>query len=327
MKNILKTLNSLSSMKMSRRQFMKTAAAAILFSSLGGKFMKRAAAATDTSSGRPKKGIKGNYDLVMADGPDPYVNTVEAVKAMGGMEKFVPKNATVVIKPNIGWDRVPDQAANTDPMVVAALVDMSFKAGAKRVNVFDITCNEARRCYENSGIKQAAQSRGAQVYYPDLWNVAKAQFSYPSTMQDWPVLKDALECDTFINVPVLKNHALTGLTLSMKNLMGVCGANRGVMHTGIGPRLVDITDFISPELTVIDAHRVLTRNGPSGGNINDVITLNKLLVSTDPTLADMVAAKLVNVEPSAIPYIKNAIDRKFGITDMNSAKMLKIKTA
>ena len=274
------------------------------------------------SNGRPKKRIKGEHDLVCAKGEDPYTMTVKAVEAMGGMERFVKKNGVVVIKPNIGWDRTPEQAANTNPLVVAALVDLCFKAGAKRVNIFDMSCNDARRCYENSGIERAAKERGANVYFPDDWDVVKAKFKYASQMEGWAVLRDAVECDTFINVPVLKHHGLTKLTISMKNLMGVCTGNRGLIHQDIAAKIVDLTDFISPDLTVIDAFRFLYRNGPTGGNLNDVKRLDSLIVATDPTLADAYAAQLAGLHPLSLENIKVAAQRKFGSADIDKADVV-----
>ena len=325
MKKLAYFYNFLLRKKVSRKKFI-TFSFAGLAALLSQNFMFKFALAKDGDSyGRPKNNIKGNHDLVAVLGEDPYQITVKAVEAMGGMERFVKKNGVVVIKPNIGWDRSQEQAGNTNPQVVAALIDMSFKAGAKRVNIFDITCNDPRRCYINSGIEQVAKEKGATIYITDDWNVVRARFNYKSPMEGWPVFKDALDCDTFINVPILKNHALTGLTLSMKNLMGVCGGNRGLMHNDIGPKLVDITDFISPDLTIIDAYRILVRNGPTGGSLEDVAYKKTVIAATDPTLADSYACKLVGVDPLSIPYIKVAADRKFGNYDVDRADILTLK--
>jgi len=312
--------------KMTRGQFLKLLVSGIAFLPLTGRLLRKAEAAQGSVfNGRPASGVKGDYDLVIAKGEDPYAMTVKAVESMGGMGRFVKKGATVVVKPNIGWDRAPEQAGNTNPQVVAALVDMAYKAGAKRVNVFDVTCNDPRRCYYNSGIEKAAADAGAKVYFPDDWNTVKANFGYPSLMEGWPILADAIECDTFINVPVLKHHGLTRLTLSMKNLMGVCGGDRGKMHRDIGPKLVDLTRFINPDLTVIDAYRVLTRNGPTGGNLADVEAMKTIVVATDPVLADTYASQLAGVDPMAVPYLKSAAQQKFGSLDVEGAKKITVE--
>ncbi|MFH0754120.1 MAG: DUF362 domain-containing protein [Candidatus Omnitrophota bacterium] len=307
--------------KIGRGTFMKICLGWLLVLIAENRALKVAFAEVTQAGPRPKKSIATDHDLVVASGLDPYKNTVAVIDGLGGMERFVKKGAVVVVKPNIGWDRTPQQAANTNPAVVAALIELCYKAGARRVNVFDVTCNDARRCYENSGIQQAAKEKGAEVYFADSWNVVKARFPYESPMQGWTLLRDAVVCDTFINVPVLKHHGLTGLTLSMKNLMGVCTGVRGLMHVDIGPKLVDLTDFISPELTVVDATRMLVRNGPSGGNLADVETLNKVFASIDPVLADTFACQMVKKDPMSVSYLQDAARRKFGRSDLAQARI------
>ncbi|MFH1995369.1 MAG: DUF362 domain-containing protein [Candidatus Omnitrophota bacterium] len=309
---------------LTRRGFLKVCASALAVFAASSLFSRLVYAKKESSSGRPKKNIKGDYDLVAVGGEDPYKMTVESIRSMGGMGRFVKKDDVVVVKPNIAWDRAPEQACTTNPLVVAAVIDLAFEAGAKRVNVFDITCNDAKRCYDTSGIQQAAKEHGANVFHPDDWNSVSAHFDYESPMEDWPMLRDALDCDAFINVPVLKSHGLAGLTIAMKNLMGVCCGNRGKIHFDIGRKLVDITDFISPELTVVDAYRVLVRNGPTGGNLSDVVDTRVVLAATDATLADVYAATLVGVDPMSLPNIKAAFKRNFGSTDIAKANILKL---
>jgi len=320
-------LQSFFKKKISRKNFLKLGLGFLAFIGLGNPNDKIYAALNkaESSSGRIKKGIKGKHDLVIAKGEDPYLITAKAVEAMGGMEQFVKKGSVVLIKPNIGWDRSPEQAANTNPEVVAALIDLCLKAGAKRVNLFDATCNEPRRCYYNSEVQKIAQEHGANVFFPDRWNTLKAKFKYESPMEDWPIFREAIECDTFINVPIAKHHGLTRLTLSMKNLMGVCSGNRGQIHHRIGRKLVDLTDFINPDLTVIDAYRVLLRNGPQGGNLADVEKKNTVIIGTDPTLSDTFTCKLMNHDPFSVPYVKEAASRKFGNFNLDKADILRIQ--
>lgn len=310
--------------KISRKKFIKLCGIGAGSLALNSALFKFVFGQDDNFNGRVVEKVKGLRDLVVVKGEDPYVMTIRAIGEMGGMEKFVKKNSIVLIKPNIGWDRSPEQAANTNPQVVGALVDMCFKAGAKRVNIFDRPCNEAKRCYKNSGIEKIAREKGANVYFPDDWNIVKAKFNYKSPMEGWPVYRDALECDTFINVPVLKQHILTRLTLSMKNLMGVCSGNRGLMHFGISTRLAHLTDFIKPDLTVIDAYKVLMKNGPTGGNLADVMDMKTLIAGTDPVLCDSYAAKLMGKGPLSIGYIDQAVKHGLGNADITKADILTV---
>jgi len=310
--------------KITRKGFLKLCGIGAGSLVLNSALIKFAFGQEEVSTGRPGKKIKGLHDLVAVKGEDPYVMTLKAVEALGGMEKFVRKNSIVLIKPNIGWDRSPEQAGNTNPYVVGALVDMCFKAGAKRVNIFDNTCNDPKSCYKNSGIERIAKEKGANVYFPDGWNVLKAKFAYNSPMKDWPIYRDALECDTFINAPILKHHRLAELTISMKNLMGVCSGNRGFIHFDMGTKLAHLTDFIKPDLTIIDAYRVLKRNGPTGGNLEDVLDMKIILAGTDPVLCDSYAAKLMNKEPLSISCIGEAVKLNLGNADITKADILAI---
>jgi uncharacterized protein (DUF362 family) len=310
--------------KISRKGFVKLCGIGAGALAMSNGLLKFAFGQDSVSTGRTVKKIKGLHDLVAVKGDDPYAITVKAMEAMGGIEKFVKKNSVVLIKPNIGWDRSPEQAGNTNPYVVGALVDMCFKAGAKRVNIFDNTCNDPKRCYENSGIEKIAREKGANVYFVDDWNVLKAKFSYDSPMEGWPIYRDALECDTFINAPVLKNHGLTGLTLSMKNLMGICSGSRGQIHFNIGVKLAHLTDFIKPDLNVIDAYRVLEKNGPTGGNLEDVLDIKTVIMSPDPVLCDSYAAKLMGKDPMSISYINQASKLNLGSVDLEKADIFTV---
>lgn len=167
MEKLFKRFQSLCERPLTRRGFLKVClalAGLALFSRR--ESMAASAVESALSTGRPKRGSRGEHDLVVTDGEDPRDLVVRAMQAMGGMSRFVRPKDVVVIKPNIGWDRTPEQAGNTNPLVVAALVELAFQAGAKKVKVFDVTCNDARRCYENSGIRRAAEEKGASVFLP-----------------------------------------------------------------------------------------------------------------------------------------------------------------
>jgi uncharacterized protein (DUF362 family) len=132
------------------------------------------------------------------------------------MKKFISKGDIVVIKPNIGWDRLPEQAANTNPEVVATLVRMCLESGAKKVKVFDRPVNDPRRCYVQSGIHQAATAAGAEMNYVDERRFRETKIN-GLVLKTWPLYEDILSADKVINVPIAKHHSLSKLTMSMKN--------------------------------------------------------------------------------------------------------------
>jgi uncharacterized protein (DUF362 family) len=260
--------------------------------------------------------------LVYARGKDYSDLVTRVVGSLGGMEQFVKPGDKVVVKPNIGWDRNPGQAANTHPLVVKALVEQALAAGAARVMVFDRTCNEERRCYVNSGIRDAlgaVKDRRLRVYHPDSRKYVPVDVERGKAVRRLEIYKDALEADSYINVPVAKHHSLSRLTLGLKNSMGVLGGDRGKMHHDLGQKLADLATVVRPTLTVIDATRILLRSGPQGGDLKDVKVMDTVIASADPVAADAYATTLFDLQPEAIESTKAAF--RMGLGEMQIANM------
>ncbi len=251
--------------------------------------------------------------MIVAQGGDDVAQLARrAIDALGGIRRFVSRSDVVVLKPNIGWDRTPEQAANTNPALVAEVVRQCLEAGAKKVIVTDVSCNDARRCFQRSGIAAAARSAGAQVILPEPERFRDVDLQ-GEVLQNWPVLEPFLAADKIINLPIAKHHSLSGTTLGMKNWYGILGGPRHQLHQRIHESLVDLADFIRPTLTIIDCYRVLIRNGPTGGNLEDVVLKKTLLAGTDPVALDAYAAKAYwNLDLNALPYLRLAAERGLG---------------
>ncbi|MBW2521978.1 MAG: DUF362 domain-containing protein [Deltaproteobacteria bacterium] len=257
-----------------------------------------------------------------ATGKDYYRLTAMVLEPLGGIGTFVKSGEKVVIKPNIAWDRNPEQAANTHPLVVKALVELSLEAGAGKVMVFDRSCNEPRRCYVNSGIQQVMKSlkdKRLAYYHPDDRKFIPVNIERGKAVNRLEIYRDALEADTYINVPVAKHHSLSRLTLGLKNSMGVLGGNRGSMHHNLGQKLADLATVIRPKLTLIDATRILLRNGPQGGSLDDVKILDTLVASADPVACDAFATTLFDLAPDEIASTVAAY--KMGLGEMDLERM------
>ena len=243
--------------------------------------------------------------------------THQAIEALGGMNRFVSKGNIVWIKPDIGWDRRPEQAATTNPDVVATLVEMCYQAGAKKVLVSDNPCNPARLTFPRSGIQQAAEKAGAEVVFPDERKFRKMSV-LGKVLKEWEVYQDVFEADRLINVPIAKNHNLCLATLGMKNLMGIIGGARNRLHQDLGATVVDLAAFLKPRLVVLDAIRVLTANGPVGGNLADVKRKDTLVAGVDQVAVDAVGATLLGYKPESIGYIAQGNARGLGAIDFSS---------
>ncbi len=273
---------------------------------------------------RVRRAVPLNCDLAVVKGNDPGTITRKAVDTLGGINRFVKPGDVVVIKPNIAWNYNEEFATNTNPAVVEALVRMCRDAGAKAVKVFDRACINPKISYSVSGIEEAVRRAGGMIYHVTDWKFIPAEMSEKAAMHEWPIYRDAVECDCFINVPVAKHHSLAGLTLSMKNLMGVCGGSRGQMHWNINRKLAELTHFIKPDLTVIDCYRILLRHGPSGGSKEDVSLKKTVIAGVDPVLADSYAATLFNMRPHDIGHIKTGAELGVGSSDLSSANIRKL---
>jgi uncharacterized protein (DUF362 family) len=234
-----------------------------------------------------------------------------AVDAMGGMKRFVSRGDVVVVKPNIGWDRMPIHAANTNPDVVGAVVQLAFEAGAKKVVVADGSCNDPNRCFQRSGIWRKAYSLGAEVVLPAEHRFRTTRMK-GEVLDEWPIFTTLVDADKVINVPVAKHHNLAKYTAAMKNWYGVLGGRRNRLHQNIDVSIADLATFMRPSLVVVDAMRVLMRNGPQGGNIDDTKVMNTVFATVDQVAADAFGATLIGQHRDNLPYVQMGHQRGLG---------------
>jgi uncharacterized protein (DUF362 family) len=264
-------------------------------------------------------------DLAVAKGAPAEKIVRAAVDALGGIRRFISRGDVVVVKPNIGWDRAPEYAANTNPEVVAALVKMCLEANAKKVKVFDRTCDEQRRCYASSGIEAAAKAAGAEVSHIDDKRFRDVQIPGGVAFKSWPIYIDVLEADKLINVPIAKRHGSGGLTMALKNWMGAMGGNRGKAHQKLDAAIADLAVVIKPCLTVLDAVRILTAHGPKGGDLADVKRLDTVVAGIDQVAIDAYGATLFGMKGEDLGYVRDAAARGLGRMDLSRVTIKKIE--
>ncbi len=266
----------------------------------------------------------GVPELAIIEGDFPSEITKAAVAALGGMQTFIARGDKVLIKPNIGWDRTPEMAACTNPEVVKALVELVQAAGARHVTVIDNTTNEAKRCYVRSGILDAVRSMGASMPYADESRVKKVTL-HGEWLKEWDVLTDVLEADKIINVPIAKHHSLCRLTMGLKNWLGALGGARNQLHQDLDRALVDLAAFFKPALTVLDAYRILVRNGPQGGRTSDTKLVKTVVAGRDPVAVDAVGAGFFGIQPQELLYLKLAQERGLGKFEWEKLRVEKRK--
>jgi Uncharacterized conserved protein len=309
---------------MKRRDFLKTSAAL----GITALSFEKLQAAISTNSLMAEA---ASPDLVAVMGGEPAQLLERALQEMGGIGKFVKKGQSVVIKPNIGWDKKPDFAANTNPELISALVKQCLKAGAGKVTVFDHTCDNWQRCYLNSGIEKAAKDAGAtvlpgndEVYYKEI------KFPQGVKLKSAKVHQALLDADVWFNVPVLKNHGGAKMSIAMKNYMGIVW-DRGFFHSNdLQQCIADSCTYVKkPALNIIDAYRCLRKNGPQGRSVSDTSLLKSLIVSTDIVAADTAAIGLFNqvekMDINDVGHIGNGEKMNLGTKDLSKLNVKRVK--
>jgi uncharacterized protein (DUF362 family) len=308
---------------MKRRDFLRTGVVAGAVVALNPEELQAVAARAAAA--------EGNVDMAAVMGGEPAVLLDKALEALGGIGKFVRKGQKVVIKPNIGWDRTPDLAANTNPELVAALVKRCLEAGATKVTVFDHTCDNWQKCYDNSGIAAAARKAGATVV-PGNDESYYREVDIPGGV----VLKKAkihqalLESDAWINVPILKNHGGAKLSCAMKNYLGIVWDRRIFHSSDLQQCIADICTWEKrPTLNIVDAYRIMHQNGPQGKSAADVAVLKSLIASSDIVAVDAAALGMFNqvkkLDMQAVAHIGLGEKLKLGTTDLKKKTIRRIK--
>jgi uncharacterized protein (DUF362 family) len=299
---------------MKRRDFIKSAAAAGLALRFGPRLIAGPAMPAPVP-GAP---------LAVVEGESPGAIAREAIAVLGGMGKFVGKGDKVVIKPNIGWDRTPEMAACTNPEVVKTLVELVLEAGAKKAIVIDNTTNQAKRCYVRSGIQEAVKQAGGDMLFVDDYRVKKMALK-GEWLKEWEIVQDVVESDVLINVPIAKVHSLCRLTLAGKNWLGATAGARNQFHQSLDKAITDLSAFFRPRLTVLDAYRILVRNGPQGGRLSDTELRKTVVAGTDAVAVDAFGATLFGVGQDELPYLALSKARGLGETDLGKVRVEKRK--
>ncbi len=267
------------------------------------------------------------YDLVAVRGGEPDDMFDRGIAAYGGMKTFVKPGQTVVVKPNIGWDVVPERAANTNPLVVKRIIEQCLAAGARQVYVFDNTIDEMTRCYRNSGIEKAVKEGGGKMV-PGHTESYYQEVTIPGAerLKRAKVHELIFESDVFINVPVMKTHSSTRLSLAMKNLMGVVWDRRFWHANDLHQCIADYATFEKkPHLNVLDAYNALMRNGPRGVSTSDVTNMKSMLIATNMVVLDAAASKMFGYEPETVRYIRRADEMNVGTMVLDNLNIHRIQ--
>ena len=316
----------------SRRKFFKICFGGLAYFISQNAFLKVAFAKSSPSNGRPKSNIKGNYDLVLAEGKDPYKNTTEIIKKMGGMERFVEKGASVAILPNVQRNH---PGTFTKPEVVHAVVRMCRDAGAKEIRCLSWL---PRKNWDNTGLAKVIEDEGAELALVDLKD--ESLFRYVPVhvgvdLKRARIMKEFYKSDVFINIPVTKDHAGNKFTGTLKNLMGLNSPkNNRAFHKEdwdtnidsirfLDQCIADLNTVITPDLCIVDATEFITTNGPFGPG--ELIKPQKVVAGTDRVAIDAYCCQLWGLKPEDIMTITLAHEHDLGEIDLSKVRIKEVE--
>jgi uncharacterized protein (DUF362 family) len=242
-----------------------------------------------------------------------------------GIKRFVAKGDVVMIKPNVGFDRGPTLGSTTNPDVVRAVIRLCREAGASRIIVADNPIENPEACFAKSAIKAAAEAEGATVVIhskshdsPVEVRPGKPDSRKQQALGTWPIFwKPLKEADKVIGIPPIKDHNLCYASMSMKNWYGLLGGRRNQFHQAIHHIVSDLGFMMKPTLIVVDGTRVMMKNGPTGGRIDDlkiggVAGRPAIVASVDQLACDTWCLQnLLGRDPASLAYLDLAW-QKFG---------------
>lgn len=310
--------------KIGRREFFKKSAQIGFSTALGFGF-------ASLSEGRISLSSGGDGDICVATGSDYHASTLKAVEGLGGMKKFVPKDAKVALLPN-SQSRHP--GTFTKPEVVQAVIEMCKKAGAKEVNCLTWL---KREDWEASGLGAAVEEAGATMRFVEGEETSFKSVPVPGgkAMKEVMIMKEFYNNDVFIDMPITKDHAGNKFTGTQKNLMGLnFRTNNRLFHRKdwqtnpesieyLDQCIVDLNKVVKPTLCVVDATEFITTNGPFGPG--KLAKPQKIVAGADRVAIDAYCTTLLGMKGTDIYMIKLGSEQGLGQIDLKKVKIKEIK--
>ena len=272
--------------------------------------------------------LLGGLNAAVASGEDksPAELVAAALAALGGAEAIVSQGDAVCIKPNLAWERTPQEAACVHPEVLAAVIETCQQAGAGEVLVAEHPCDHAATTFEISGAKEVCSRLRVHLIPLESESLyQEVQLPAGVNIKRDRIARDILECDVLINVPTLKVHSATGITAAMKNQMGAIfdrpryhrAASGGPRDVNLHQNITDLASGLRPTLNILDATRALTTSGPKGPGI--VKQTGTIIAGSDIVAVDALAARLLGFDPGDIAHIK--LGANAGLGEIDEANM------
>jgi len=265
--------------------------------------------------------------MSIVSGADRTQTVGKAIELLGGIDRFIKPGETVLLKPNVGFARPARIGATSHPDIISEITRLCYEyARAKKVYVMDNPINNPTSCFELSGISAAAAKSGAEIVLPKENLFKPVSLKGGKLIQNWPMLYEPFKkIDKVIGIAVVKNHARSGATMTMKNWYGLLGGGRNNFHQDINTIIVELAMLMKPTLVILDGTDVMVSNGPTGGSVSDLRKTNIMIAGCDSIAVDAFGATLLDMNPASLPYLIRAEQLNLGTTDFESLKPIYAK--
>ena len=240
---------------------------------------------------------------------------LETFKNLGGIEKYINKGETILLKVNLVMRKKPEEAATTHPAFVRALSEILVNYGCK-VIIGDspggpFNALLLKSIYKTTGMEEAAKLSGASLNYST--ETLTAEYPEGKIIRKLTVAKFIMEADKIISVSKLKTHSMTKMTGAVKNMFGIIpGTVKAEYHfsypdvDAFSDCLLDICGYASPILSFMDGITAMEGHGPTAGTPRKV---GVILACENPYELDLAASKIINSPINETPLIRHAIER------------------
>jgi len=312
--------------KIGRREFMSKSARLGVSAILGERILSGLADGPQTAW------AKAAVDVAVVSGTDQAAMTAKAVGLVGGIGSFVPKNARVVLMPNV---QSKNPGTFTKPEILRSVIRMCKNAGAEEVACLSYL---GQPNWDGTGLAQVIQEEGAvlKLIPREDANFKTIPVPNAAALKEAMVMNEFHNYDVFINMPITKDHAGTKFTGTMKNLMGLNSptCNRSRFHLPnwqtdpvaiehLETCIVDLNAVIKPALNIVDATEIIRTNGPMGPG--ELIKPGKIIAGVDRVAVDAYCATILGLKGEEIIQIRKAWERKLGEMDLNKVKVAEAK--
>ena len=312
--------------KIGRREFMSKSAKFGVSAVLGERIL------SGLADGPRAAWAMTAVDVGVVTGTDHAAMTAKAVELVGGIGSFVPKNARVVLMPNV---QSKNPGTFTKPEILRAVIRMCKNAGAKEVACLSYL---GQINWDGAGLAQVIQEEGAalKLVPREDANFKAVPIPNAALLKEAMVMNAFHDYDVFINMPITKDHAGTKFTGTMKNLMGLNSptCNRSQFHLPnwqtdpaaiehLETCIVDLNTVIKPALNIVDATEIIRTNGPMGPG--ELIKPGKIIAGVDRVAVDATCATILGLKGGEIIQIRKAWERKLGEIDLNKVRVAEAK--